>query len=167
MYLQDAETVERLNESGELRQLLRPYKVSGGHSSADLRIFNPVSLSLSFSPLVHCHGLHLPDVRRLPAAALLLVQWLQEVCASESLHRRVCCAQVHELRRGGPGQVPQLLGQQQRQQERQPKLSKFNLFTRVPICCVSRAIRPNPLTTTKHRLLLLILLLFFLCILYV
>lgn len=32
LYPQDAETVERLNESGELRQLLRPYKVSGANS---------------------------------------------------------------------------------------------------------------------------------------
>lgn len=150
IYSQDAETVERLNESGELRQLLRPYKVSGEiNSSADLRIPNLIP-SLSLSHSVHCYGLHLPDVRRLPPAALLLVQWLQEVCASESLHRRVCRPQVHELRRGGPGQVPQLLEQEQKHQqqqerqlatsERQPKLSKFYLFTRVPICCVSRAI---------------------------
>lgn len=58
---------------------------------------------------VHGQHLHLPDLRRLPPAALPLLQRVQEVRAPQPLHCRVRGPQVHELRRGGPGQVPQLL----------------------------------------------------------
>lgn len=36
---QDAETVERLNESGELRKILKPYKVSSRRSFSFLKDF--------------------------------------------------------------------------------------------------------------------------------
>lgn len=58
---------------------------------------------------VHCQHLYLPDLRWLSPAPVSLVQWLQEVGASQSLHGRVRRSQVHELRRGGARQVPQLL----------------------------------------------------------
>lgn len=72
-------------------------------------LFCTVTNVLISSRSVVGQGLHLPNMRRLPTAALPLVQWLQEVGASESLHRWIRGPQVHELRRGWPDQVSQLL----------------------------------------------------------
>lgn len=38
LLLQDAETIERLNESGELRRILKPYKVSKSKKKNEMNI---------------------------------------------------------------------------------------------------------------------------------
>lgn len=127
---QDADQVERLNESGELRQMLKPYKVSRPVRWCFMRRNDHTTSRVLYTPFdyyaltlyiphthiftVHRHVIHLPSVRRLSAAALSVVQGLQEVGASQSLHHRVRGAQVHELRRSRPGQVLQLLSERWR-----------------------------------------------------
>lgn len=50
--LQDAETIDRLNESGELRQILKPYKVSLSNSSLFIYNYNYL-LDFSFDLIIN------------------------------------------------------------------------------------------------------------------
>lgn len=51
----------------------------------------------------------LPDLRRLQYATVLIVRRLQEVNSPQQLYQRVCCPQVHELRRSRISQMLHLL----------------------------------------------------------
>lgn len=95
-FLQNVATVETLNENGELRKLLKPYKV---HTAFErLRHHSPTLFSFVLTEPGSDY--HLSNVWRLSITTLQQLRRLQEIRSSKSpfLHKGNSCSQMYGMR---------------------------------------------------------------------